>query len=211
MERITVAAFDFDKTLSTRDNGVPFFTSIAGRAAVARALVACMPDIARGRRDAVKTRITRSIFAGRDARVVEKAGAAFAEDILEQHLRDDVIERAAWHAEQGHLRVIISASYDCYVAPAAQALGFDAALATLLTVGDDGVLTGAIEGQNVRRAEKVARLERWLDERGLAWDAITLWAYGDSVGDAELLARADHPIRVGRRRVIRMPAQPDDR
>ena len=32
-------------------------------------------------------------------------------------------------------------------------------------------------------------------------DAV-VWAYGDSAGDDALLARADHPVRVGREHVV---------
>jgi phosphoserine phosphatase len=32
--------------------------------------------------------------------------------------------------------------------------------------------------------------------------ATELWAYGDSAGDRELLAMADHPTRVGRRAAL---------
>ena len=33
---------------------------------------------------------------------------------------------------------------------------------------------------------------------------MTVWAYGDSGGDRELLARADHPVKVGRVEVGRV-------
>ena len=63
-------------------------------------------------------------------------------------------------------------------------------------------------GANVRGAEKVTRLEAWLASQGTAaasidssaasdpWASVDLWAYGNSNGDAALLARANHPFRV---------------
>ena len=39
---------------------------------------------------------------------------------------------------------------------------------------------------------KVARLHAWLDEHHGGRAAVELWAYGDSAGDHELLADADH-------------------
>ena len=45
-------------------------------------------------------------------------------------------------------------------------------------------------------------MREWLDGARLA-DA-ELWAYGDSPGDAELLAAADHPVRVD----VRIEAEP---
>jgi phosphatidylglycerophosphatase C len=51
-----------------------------------------------------------------------------------------------------------------------------------------------LDGVNCRAGEKVRRLEQWLADSDLM-DA-TVWAYGDSAGDRELLARADHPLLV---------------
>lgn len=188
----TVAAFDFDKTLSSRDNVLPFLTTVAGRGAVLRALIASVAAVARGSRDDVKARITR-VLAGRDAAEIDAISRDFAADVLAHHLRNDVVARSRWHGAQGHRRVIVSASYECYLEPIAAALELDAALGTRLEAVD-GRLTGRLTGPNVRRAEKVHRLDEWL--RG---QDVTLWAYGDSGGDAELFARADHVVRVDRR------------
>jgi phosphatidylglycerophosphatase C len=48
-----------------------------------------------------------------------------------------------------------------------------------------------MDGPNVRAAEKAVRLT---DLLGPA--EVELWAYGDSRGDREMLAMADHPTRV---------------
>ena len=67
-------------------------------------------------------------------------------------------------------------------------------LCTTLGVDADGILTGRLEGGNVRGPEKVRRVQEWLGA-----GPVELWAYGDSGGDRELLALADHPHKVGRR------------
>jgi phosphatidylglycerophosphatase C len=195
-----VAAFDFDGTLSTRDNVVPFLVAVAGRAAVVTSLARSIPDLLRRDRDAIKARLARELLGGRDAAEVTAVAAVFADDCIDHHLRTDVVDRAEWHRQQGHARVIVSASFECYVARVAASLGFDAALATRLEIGPDGVLTGALDGLNVRRAEKVRRLDAWLTTGPLE-----LWVYGDSAGDRELFARADHVVRVQRARINRRP------
>ena len=189
----TVVAFDFDKTLSTRDNVVPFLAAVAGRRALLAALVGATPDLARGRRNAVKARLARRLLAHRPEADVRAIAESFAADIAAAHLRPDVVARAAWHGAQGHERVILSASFACYLQPVADRLGFDTVLATELEVGGDGRLTGELAGLNVRGAEKVRRLDAWIGD-----DPSMVWAYGDSAGDRELLARADHPVRVRR-------------
>jgi phosphatidylglycerophosphatase C len=90
--------------------------------------------------------------------------------------------------------VLVSASLDVYLFPLGELLGVHGVLCTRLERDGGGALTGALVGANCRGPEKVARLEAWLLVEGL--DGATLWAYGDSAGDDELLARADHAQRV---------------
>jgi phosphatidylglycerophosphatase C len=194
-ERV-VAAFDFDKTISTRDNVVPFLRAVVGRTRLTRTLLAIGPRLVRAalndeRRDAAKVALVRRTLAGYDAGRIAAVAAEFADDVVAHHLRPDVVERVAWHRNQGHELVIVSASFTSYLDPIAARLGFAAVLATELAVDDDGRLTGELLRPNVRGAEKVRRLDAWLGGR-----PAFVWAYGDSAGDRELLARADQPIRV---------------
>jgi phosphatidylglycerophosphatase C len=94
--------------------------------------------------------------------------------------------------------VIVSASYEDYLGPVAVHLGAHGVVSTSLDVVD-GRCTGSLRGANCRGHEKVARLDAWLRQQGLAREDITLWAYGDSAGDRELLAWADHPVWVRER------------
>jgi phosphatidylglycerophosphatase C len=194
-----VAAFDFDGTLSTRDNFVPFLRRVAGTAATARAFaVAAARTGRRGRaswtRDDVKTVLLQEVFTGRAVPDVDDTAHAFADEIMARHLRHDAVERADWHRTQGHRLVIVSASLAVYLRPVARHLRFDAVLATELEAGDDGLYTGRMQGENVRGPGKVRRLDSWLED-GQPF----VWAYGDSSGDRELWARADRAVRLGRR------------
>jgi phosphatidylglycerophosphatase C len=199
VERV-VAAFDFDKTISTRDNVVPFLRAVVGRTRLTRALVAISPRLVRAarndeRRDAAKVALVRRTLTGCDAGRVTAVAAEFADEVVARYLRPDVVERVAWHRNQGHELVIVSASFTNYLEPIAARLGFAAVLATELAVGDEGRLTGELVRPNVRGAEKVRRLDEWIGA-GPAF----VWAYGDSSGDRDLLARADQGVMVGGRR-----------
>ena len=195
-----VAAFDFDGTLSDRDNFAPFLRRVAGNRAVARAMAVNTARMARvssseRSRDGLKALVLHDVFAGYDAATLDEIGRGFAFEVVQRHLRADMVQRADWHRTQGHDLVIVSASLGVYLRPIAEQLRFDAVLCTELEVGPDGVLTGAMAGPNVRGREKARRLDRYL---GGASD-VKVWAYGDSSGDRELWARADHPVRVSRR------------
>jgi phosphatidylglycerophosphatase C len=194
-----VAAFDFDGTLSPRDNLVPFLRRVAGTGPTLEAFAATTATLARrGRnqwtRNAAKAEVVRRLLGGREAEAVDAAARAFADDIVSRHLRSEAVERVDWHRTQGHRLVIVSASFANYLRPIAETLRFDAVIATELEVADDGRLTGRLAGANVRGAEKARRLDEWL-----AGTPAFVWAYGDSSGDRELWARADRAVRLGRR------------
>jgi phosphatidylglycerophosphatase C len=202
-----VAAFDFDGTLSTRDNFVPFMMRFAGRGATVRAFAKAGLDVAKeGRaswraanaRDDVKAAVLQQLVGGRDAADLEDVARVHAADVLARHVRREAIARADWHRAQGHRLVIVSASLAAYLRPIAEELRFDAVLATELEVGDDGRLTGRIAGNNVRGPEKARLLDVWL-ATSCAGDTPFVFAYGDSSGDRELWARADRAVRLGRR------------
>ena len=66
--------------------------------------------------------------------------------------------------------------------------------------------SGSLARPNVRGPEKEARLRAWMAEREPYG---TLWAYGNSSGDRELLAMADRPTMVGRRPITPAPTPTD--
>ncbi len=189
--RPIVAAFDVDGTLTTRDCVVPFLRRAVGTGHVARALArrpfALVAALARRDRDGVKE-LAMSAFAGRPADEMTTQGERFAAHVEEQWLRSDSLARLGWHRRQGHQIVLVSASLDVYLRPLARLLGVEGVLCTTLEVGDDAIMTGRLVGRNCRGAEKVHRLNSWLEGRD-----VEVWAYGDSAGDRELLARADRP------------------
>ncbi|MCZ7535193.1 MAG: HAD-IB family phosphatase [Acidimicrobiia bacterium] len=91
---------------------------------------------------------------------------------------------------------MVSASLDTYLGEVGRRLGVDTVICTKLEVGSDGAYTGRMDGGNCRGAEKARRLTAHLDSVG---GATLGWAYGDSSGDREMLAMAEHPVWVSRR------------
>jgi phosphatidylglycerophosphatase C len=190
-----VAAFDFDGTLTRRDTLVPFLRRACGHWPLVRAAIAARG--ARGR-DAFKVALIGRLFRGWPVERLDALGRAYVPTLLGA-LRTDARERLEWHRRRGHAVVIVSASLGPYLRPLADRLGIDDALAVELVADAAGTLTGeVVGGLNNRGPEKVARLEAWLDARFGPGADVELWAYGDSSGDAELLAIADHPTWVGR-------------
>jgi phosphatidylglycerophosphatase C len=192
--RQQVAAFDFDGTLVPGDSLRPFLTLILGRRHLAQSLLRSAPAMAvgyyRGGRDASKAALLKRAFSGRDAAAVETVGVRFAHELVAR-IRPDLAARLRWHRGQGHRLVLVSASLTSYLTPFGVEAGFDEVIATRLEVGQDGRLSGRLAGPNVRGKEKALRLQALFGHQ-----PTELWAYGDSAGDTEMLAMADHPTLV---------------
>lgn len=206
--RPTVAAFDFDGTLTNSGSVFPFLVSVRGLLPVLRAVLALSPALVRAgivggsTADNVKERLFTRLLAGMPAEELNRRAATFAHRHLERHLRDDMRRRLEWHRNQGHYTVIVSASPECYVSPAGLELDVDGVVATRLATGGGGLLTGGYEGKNCRGSEKYARLVGHLRAVGPApgpsGEQPILWAYGNSRGDIRLLEAADHGVDAGR-------------
>ena len=189
-----VAAFDVDGTLTRRDTFGPFLFAAFGRWRVARALARHV--VLARRRDEYKAAVVRTLFAGRPIAPLHEVAEGFAAGVVPNRMRPGALELLAEHHRRGHRVVLVSASLTLYLDPIARRLGdIDGNVSTRLAVDGDA-FTGELDGGNCRGPAKAARVASWLAAQGLARDAVTLVAYGNSVGDRELLALADRPVRV---------------
>ena len=187
-----VAAFDFDGTLTRRDTLLPFLLHVLGAATVMRHGFVLLPTLVGYglgmiRNDVAKERVLTRSFSGADMGVLREKAAQFAEHKLPELIRPEASRRLDWHKKQGHRCIVVSASLDLYVQPWALKAGFNDVIASRLETLEDGRATGRLLGENCFGIEKVRRLEALLGPRS----GYTLFAYGDSRGDKELLSSAD--------------------
>jgi phosphatidylglycerophosphatase C len=193
VDKPVVAAFDFDGTLTRRETLLPFRLHTLGAVVVARHAVVLSPTLAGYglgmiRNDVAKERVFVRCLGGMRLDELEQEGERFAAYILPGLLRHEAMQRLEWHKQQGHRCVVISASLELYVRPWAIKAGFDDVIATRLEMQEAGCITGKLSGENCFGIQKVRRLETLLGER----EGYTLFAYGDSLGDKELLSSADY-------------------
>lgn len=188
-----VAAFDFDGTLTRSETLGPFLLHTLGAARVARDALLLSPTLTGYvlgliRNDVAKERVFVQCLGGMQIDALRQHAEHFAATAMPGLLREEAMQRLAWHKRQGHRCVVISASLELYVRPWAVAAGFDDVLATRLEILADGRTTGKLAGSNCYGIEKVRQLEALLGGRS----GYTLYAYGDSRGDRELLSAADY-------------------
>lgn len=195
---VSVAIFDVDKTLTVRDCVVPFVTKVAGRRRVAAAVIRRFPAVLKlvlaRDRDGLKLLFVRELFAGVPVERAESIGVEFAAMVADNWIRPDVAQRLRWHQREGHVVVLVSASLSPYLIPFGDLIEADVVLCATLEEFE-GTYTGNLVGPNCRGEEKVRRIEQWCAESGVSRDAID-YAYGDSKGDAFMIAMAKHGIWV---------------
>ena len=199
-----VAAFDFDGTVSRRDTLVPFVARVAGlpRSAAGAAAAAWSGLVRREfdprDRDELKAHMVQRLLTGRSERELDREAGLYATKLIDGSLRPEMVDQVRRHVAAGHETLFVSASLVYYLRPIARHLHMTDVIA-VEPVATDGVLTGALARPNVRGAQKEVRLREWL---GVGADAplvgIELWAYGNSSGDHELLAMADHAYWLGK-------------
>ncbi|MBP2414593.1 phosphoserine phosphatase [Arthrobacter stackebrandtii] len=87
----------------------------------------------------------------------------------------------------GHVVCAVSGGFSQILAPLAERLGLDHALANDLEI-IDGVLTGKVSGAVVDRAAKAVQLRAWSAEAGISETATM--ALGDGANDLDMMAAA---------------------
>jgi phosphatidylglycerophosphatase C len=206
--RPTVAAFDVDGTMTVRDCVRPFLEMVGGRrrlvSSTLRRPAASTGALLNWDRDRFKEILVGGVMRGRLVRDVEASGDRFADLVHDRWLRNDMLQRLRWHQGAGHRTLFVSASLGNYLRPLARRLRVDDVLCTEALLDGDRYGDG-LAGRNCRADEKQRRLDAWLAANDMA-DA-EVWAYGDSDGDRELLARADHGFLVKGLRVTPAPLE----
>ncbi len=187
-----VAAFDFDGTITTSDSLRDFVRYTVGLGRFAVGVMCASPwliGLLAGvcERGSAKARFLAATIGGMTQRELEEAAQQYATRQLPALIRPEMAARIQEHRRLGHRLVLVSASPALYLKYCAAAIGFDAVLATELEFRD-GRFSGSFALPNCWGAEKVRRLQDWFGSD----PPEVLYAYGDSPGDREMLALADH-------------------
>lgn len=189
-----IAAFDFDKTISTKDMLIPFLIFVNGKTKTAFHLLCMAPYVALyflglKSRQEVKEKLLSHLTSYTYSELEEK-GQAFAEEVIPHYIRPEAMRRVLWHQNRGDRCILISANLNLFLEPWFQKQPFNDLICSQLATDDQGRVSGRLVGNNCWGEEKARQLEYKLGPKG----SYELYAYGDSPGDLPFLRMADHPF-----------------
>jgi len=132
------------------------------------------------------------------AQGAEKSHAAhdrFMKTVVQPAIRRTALSLVQQHQAAGDAVVIVTATNEFVTRPIASAFGVTELIAVNLAHDPaSGWFNGEIVGTPSFREGKVARVEQWLAERGLAWATVESSFYSDSMNDLPLLEKVTHPV-----------------
>lgn len=182
--------FDFDGTITTDDSLIKFIRYAVGDIKTVWGMLLLSPMLISYKlklipNDKAKQRMLSYFFKGMAEQQFRKIGKEYSLKQINNILRANAMEKIAWHKEQGHTIVIVSASIECWLKPWCDKneLGL---IATKLEM-KDGIVTGRFLTKNCYGIEKANRVKKAYNLD----DYEHIYAYGDSLGDQELLNLAN--------------------
>ena len=183
--------FDFDKTITDRDTFFDFMSYACGKIKVSLVIFRLFPHIflhLAGFIDGGKLKelFFRRLIGGWKLETLENAALRYTEERLPQIVRGAALNEIKKHRENGADMAIVSASPSVWIKFFARRQKMDL-LSTELEI-NEGTVTGNIEGRNCRGQEKVERIKKHYDLSKYE----NIFAYGDSAGDREMIALANH-------------------
>lgn len=187
---MTVAAFDFDGTITTKDTMFAFIRYAKGDLAFFGGMFCISPTLLAHKLGFVsaqkaKEKLLTFFFQHEKEQKMYELGKRFCEDIIPTLLRPQALACIENHQKQGHACYLVTASLSFWTKKWAEKHGF--VLIATNPLIENGYFTGKIEGKNCNGAEKVTRLWAVIGAEKLE----KKYAYGDTSGDSDLLKWAD--------------------
>lgn len=186
----SLALFDFDGTLTHRDSLLDFILYSCGWRKTIVGAVKLSPVLVRYKlgymkNDKSKEYVLQYFFGGWTKYAFTEAGNSYANKRLPDILKNEAFSKLQWHLNEGHEVAIVSASLEDWIYAWASSLGINL-IATKAEVSG-GLLTGKFQSRNCYGTEKVKRVKEQYDLNKYE----TIFAYGDSNGDKQMLELAD--------------------
>ncbi|USA45544.1 HAD-IB family hydrolase [Acinetobacter sp. C26M] len=197
---LNLALFDFDGTLYPRDSFTGFiFFALSKRHIVKRGLKVLPWIQAYYLRlypaHAMRPRLFQSMFKDISVDFVEQLAQEYAQKLIKK-LDPDLFQQLQLHQQRGDHVVLVSASVDLYLDPICEVLNIE--LLCTQTERKDGLLTGRYRSEDCSSEQKKLRILQTYNLENYQ----TIYAYGNSEEDLEMLSLADYPYMMGEEQAL---------
>ncbi|NOQ14615.1 MAG: HAD-IB family hydrolase [Methyloprofundus sp.] len=189
---MNLALFDFDGTITSKDSLVDFIQYAVGKPKYYSGLLVLSPILMAFKlkliaNDHAKQQLISYFFKNWQETEFQRIATEYSVQQIDKITRPKAMQKIAWHQQQGHDLVIVSASMQSWLNQWCEQQGITL-ISTQLEM-QDGLVTGKFATKNCHGAEKVARIKA---QYNLS-EYREIYAYGDSSGDKEMLAIATQP------------------
>ena len=191
-DKTSLALFDFDGTISNKDSFVAFMKFTHGTPVFVFRMAMGFMTFAGWKLGLVKSHVTkvkalRSFYKDWTEERMTDARRRFTSEVIPTILFPKALDRIAWHKEQGHRIIVVTASCDAWLGDWTRQMDWEI-LCTEMEL-KDGAFTGELSKPNCRGKEKVNRVKQHLELESY----LEIYAYGNDHGDNQMLAIATHP------------------
>ena len=184
-----IAFFDFDGTITKKDSLPHFIKFVKGNFGYYKGLFFLSPLLILYKlgiisNDKAKEKLITYFFKNFDSKLFFQIAENYSSYELDKIVRPKAIEKIIWHKKAGDKVVIVSASMECWLKSWCKINGVEL-LGTKLKVKDSKI-SGKFLSKNCYGSEKVIRIKKNYNLEKYK----VIYAYGDSVGDKEMLELA---------------------
>jgi HAD superfamily hydrolase (TIGR01490 family) len=212
---VRLAIYDMDRTITRTGTYTPFLIHAALQLAPWR--LAGLPAVPLSMAAYAAKAITRArlkefnqhLLLGGHVSPEELAPvtASFAERTWRFNTLPGALRQIERDRAEGRRLVLATASYRLYVEAIAARLGFDDVIATRSIIGIDARITARIDGENCYGPAKLRMIQAWMEQEGIARDAVQVRFYSDHQSDAPVMEWADEPVAANPNRRMRALAE----
>jgi phosphatidylglycerophosphatase C len=181
---------DFDGTITTDDSLIRFIRFVVGDTKFMWGIIFLSPMLIVYKLKILpnykaKQYMLSYFLKGMSEKKFMRVASEYSLNHIDTILRPKAMEKIAWHKEQGHKIVIVSASIECWLKPWCDKNNLDM-IGTKIEI-KSGIVTGKFLTKNCYGIEKANRVREVYNLSEYAH----IYAYGDTRGDKELLELAD--------------------
>lgn len=189
---MNIAFFDFDGTITTKDSLVDFIRFGVGDIKFFAGMVRLSPMLLRYVFNLIpnhlaKERMISYFFKGMNESFFKKIAYQYSMERIDKIVRPQALEAIRRHQLNGDKVVVVSASIECWIKGWCDRNSLEL-IATQLEFVDNSV-NGNFLSLNCYGPEKANRIQAQYNLNQFE----TIYAYGDTIGDKEMLALAHLP------------------